>query len=189
MEDLIIKSGDFIFENKRDRCEPLEHIKDIIEMYNVTICNTGNVTLSAHSCFNMSIEKLTCSNITWKKQEFFTFTGGVLNVKNVLIKNVLANNNMKYNKFETKALFLINESVAEIQNTLIKDGVGMSRMNPKRFSAVIMVQNSIVQILNMKMVRNLFRNFIQANKSSLCFKNMTLIKNIVHSYSMQSRGK
>ena len=45
-------------------------------MYNVTICNTGNVTLSAYGCFNMSIEKLTCSNITWKKQAFFT--GGVL---------------------------------------------------------------------------------------------------------------
>ena len=92
MEDLVIKRGDFIFENKRGKCEPLKHIKDIIEMYNVTICNTGNVTLSAHGFFNMSIEKLTCSNITWKKQEFFTFTGGVLNVKNVLIKNVLANN-------------------------------------------------------------------------------------------------
>ena len=77
MKDLVIKSGDFTFENKRDRCEPLKHIKDIIEMYNVTICSTGNVTLSVHVCFNMSIEKITCINITWKKQELFTFTGSI----------------------------------------------------------------------------------------------------------------
>ena len=63
MKDLIIKSGDFLFENRRERCKPLQYITDIIEMYNVTICNTGNVTLSVHDCFNMSIEKLTCSNV------------------------------------------------------------------------------------------------------------------------------
>ena len=119
MKDLVIKSVDFMFKNKRDRCKPLEHSKDIVEMYNVTICNTGNVTLSLHGCFNMSIEKLMCSNITWKKQELFTLTGDVLNIKNVIIKNILTNNNMKYNKFKTKALFLINESAAEIQNLLI----------------------------------------------------------------------
>ena len=179
MKDLIIKSGDFMFKNKRDGCKPLEHIKDIIEMYNVTICNTGNVILSVHGCFNMSIEKLTCSNITWKKRELLIFTGGVLNTKNVLIKNILANKNMKYNKPETKALFLTNESVAEIQNILTKDSVGMSSKRPKRFSAVIIFQNFAVQILNMKMVRNSFGNFVQASKSSLCFKNMTLIENNV----------
>ena len=86
---------------------------------------------------------------------------------------------MKYNKPETKALFLINESVAVIQNTLIKDSVIMSTVSPKKLSAVIIVQNSIVQILNMKMVGNSFRNFAQANKSFLCFKNMTLIENNV----------
>ena len=179
MKDLVIKSGDFMFENKRDKCKPLEHIKYIIEMYNITICNTGNVTLSVHGCFNMSIEKLRCSNITWEKQELFTFKGGILNTKNVLIKNILANDNTKYNKSEAKALFLINESVAEIQNTLVKDSVVMSITRPKRLSAVITVQNSVVQILNMKMVGNSFRNFAQANKSFLCFKNMTLIENNV----------
>ena len=147
-------------------------------MYNVTICNTGNVILSVHG-FKMSIEKLTCSNITWKKRELLIFTGGVLNAKNILIKNIPANKNMKHNKPETKALFLINESVAEIQNILIKDSVGMSSITPKRFPAVIIFQNSIVQILNMKMVRNSFGNFVQASKSSLCFKNMTLIENNV----------
>ena len=177
MKDLVIKSGDFMFENKRERCEPLEHITDTIEMYNVTICNTGNVTFSVHGCFNISIENLTYTNITWKKQELFKFAGGVLNAKNVLIKNILANGNMTYNKSETKALFLINESVAEIQNVLIKYSVGMSRTTPKRFSAVIIVQNSVVQILNMKIVENSFQNFAQTYKSCLSFKNIILIEN------------
>ena len=180
MRDLVIKSGDFMFEKKRERCKPLEHIANIIEMYNVTTCNTGNVTLSVHGCFNMSIENLTCSNITWKKQELFRFTGGVLNTNNVLIKNILVNNNMmKYNKSEMKALFLINESVAEMQNILIKDSVIMSSIRINRFSSVIIVQNSLVQIFNMKMVGNSFRNFVQASKSYLCFKNMILIENNV----------
>ena len=177
MKDLVIKSGDFMFMSRKERCEPLEHIKDIIEMNNVTICNTENVTLSVHGCFNMSIEKLTCSNITWMKQDFFTFAGGVLNVKNVLIKNFLANNNVKYNKSDRKPLFIINESVALIRNILIKDSVGLSSIRQERFSAVLMVQNSVVQIVNMKMVGNLLRNFLQANKSSLSFKNMTLVEN------------
>ena len=85
MKDLVIKSGDFTFENKRYRCKPLEHVKGKIEMYNVPICNTGNVTLSVQGCFNMSIEKLTCSNITWRKEELFTLTGGILNAKNKLV--------------------------------------------------------------------------------------------------------
>ena len=179
MKDLVIKSGDFMFENKKDRCEPLEHVADIIEMYNITTCNTGNVTLSVYGCFNMSIEKLTYSNIAWKEQELFKFKGGVLNTKNVLIKSILADDSLKYNKSETKALFLINESVAEIQNILIKDNTVMSSTMPKIFSAVIIALNSVVQMLNMKMVGNSFRNFAQANKCSLCFKNMTLIENNV----------
>ena len=76
-------------------------------------------------------------------------------------------------------LFLINESVAEIHNIIIKDSVAMSSTRPKRFSSVIIVQSSEVQILNMKMVGNSFRSFVQANKSSLYFKNMTLIENNV----------
>ena len=125
----------------------------------------------------MSIGKLTYNNITWKNQKLFIFTGDALNPKNVLIENIFANSNMKYNKSETKTLFSINESAAVIQNILIKDSVGMSSVRQKRFSAVVMVQNSVVQILIMKMVRNLFQNFEQASKSSLCFKNMTLIEN------------
>ena len=53
-----------------------------------------------------------------------------------------------------KALFLIKESVTGIQNTIIKYSVVMSSIRPMIFSAVIIVQNSVVQILNMKMVKN-----------------------------------
>ena len=55
----------------------------------------------------------------------------------------------------------------------------ISSMRPKRFSVVIIVQNSVVQILNMKMIENSFRNFALANKSFVCFKNMTFIEDNV----------
>ena len=64
MKNLVTKNGNFMFGHNGDRCEPLEHIKDTIEMHSVTFCNTGNVRLSVHGCFNMSIEKLTCRNNT-----------------------------------------------------------------------------------------------------------------------------
>ena len=129
----------------------------------------------------MSIEKLTCSNIAWTKQELFTFTRGVLNEKNILIKSILANTHVKYNKSEAEALFLINESTVEIQNIPIKNSIGMSSIELKRFSAVMIVRNSAVKIFNVKMVNNSFRNFVQANKSSLYSKNMTLIENKITS--------
>ena len=154
------------------------HIKSIIEINNATICNTENIALSVHSCFNVSIEKLTCSNITWKKQDLFTFIGGVLNAKNVLIKNIRANNNAKFNKPETKALFFIDKSVGEIQNILIKESVGMLSIRPKRFSAVIIVQKSVVKVLNMEMKGNTFQHFARADKSYFCVKNMILSENI-----------
>ena len=100
-----------MFKNKRERCQPMEQIKNIIEMNNVTICNAENMALSVHGYFNVSIEKLMCSDITWKNQDFFTFTGGVLNAKNLLIKNILP----KYNNCKTKDLFLVSKSVGKIQ--------------------------------------------------------------------------
>ena len=54
---------------------------------------------------------------------------------------------MQDNKFETKALFLIKESVAKIQNILIEDSAVMSSVK---------LNNSAVRILNMKMVGNSF---------------------------------
>ena len=64
MKDLVVENGGFMFQTRRERSEDTEHIKNTIEMNNVTICNTENVTLSVNGCFNVSIEKLTCSNIT-----------------------------------------------------------------------------------------------------------------------------
>ena len=120
LKNLEIKNGAFTFENKKGRCQPMEHIKDMIEMDNVTICNAVNVALNVNGCFNVSIKKLTCSKITWKKQELLAFRGGVLNIANTLIKDILVDNNMKYNNSDRRTLLFIDESVSEIQNMLSK---------------------------------------------------------------------
>ena len=171
MKNLVIQNGAFKFKNIRERCEPMKDIKNIIKMNNITIRNTENIALSVHGCFNVSIENLMCSNITSKKQNLFTFTGSVLNAKNVLIKNVLTNDNAKNNKFDLKALLLIYKSVGEIQNILIKDSGG------RRFSAVLIAQNTAVKLQNMEMEGNSFSHFLQADKSSICVENMTLSEN------------
>ena len=43
MKDLVIQNGVFMFKNKRDRCQPIEQIKNIIDMSNVTIFNAENI--------------------------------------------------------------------------------------------------------------------------------------------------
>ena len=177
MKDLVIESGVFMFNNIRERCQPMEQIKNIIEMNNVTICNAENIALSVHGCFNVSIEKLTCSNITWMKRDLFTFTGGVMNAKNVLIRNVLANYTTKYNKSDLIPFFLIYKSVGEIQNVLIKDSVGTPSIRSGRLPAVLIVQNSVVKVLNMKMEGNSFLHFARADNSSIYIENMTLFEN------------
>ena len=72
---------------------------------------------------------------------------------------------MKYNK----SLFLIYGGVAEIQNMLIKYS--------KVKSMLIKVQNSVVKIFNIKIVGNSFGNFVRADKSSFCVRNVTLSEN------------
>ena len=128
-------------------------------------------------CFNVSIEKLTYSNVTWKEKDF-TISGGVLNTKNVLIENVVANSSRKYKKSEKKVLFIFYNSVAEIQDTLIKGSIKTLSIRSHSFSAIIIVQNSAVKILNFLLVENSFQNFMQVNKASLSVKNMTLSENI-----------
>ena len=103
VEDSIIQNGKFVFQNKRKSCEPTEHIKNIIQMNNVTVLNTGIAALSANGCFNISFNKIMCYNITWKKEELFTFRGASLKMQNILIENILPGNNQS----EEKALFLI----------------------------------------------------------------------------------
>ena len=174
-KNLVIENGDLMFETRRDRCKPMEHIKNKIEMNNVTIRNTENVALNVNGCFNVSIQNLMCSNITRRKQNLFTFKGVVLNTDNFLMKNILADNNMKYNESVRKSLFFIDHSVAVIQNMFIKDSAETS--SPKRFSPVIVVNNSLVKILNMEVARNSLKIFGLVYKSSLCVKNMTLFEN------------
>ena len=48
VKDSIIQNGRFVFQNKRESCEPTEHVKNIIEMNNVTVLNSGIVSLSAN---------------------------------------------------------------------------------------------------------------------------------------------
>ena len=48
MKNLVIQSGVFMFKNIRERCQSIEHIKNIIEMNNVTICNAENIALRVH---------------------------------------------------------------------------------------------------------------------------------------------
>ena len=174
-KNLVIENGNFMFETRKDRCKPIEHIKNTIEMNNVTIRNTESAALSVNGCFNVSIQKLSCSNITWRKHNLFTFKGGVLNTDSFLMKDIIADNDMKYDESVGKTLFLIDESVAEIQNMFIKDIVETSR--PKNFSPVIFIHNSLVKIRNMEVTRNSFKNFARSYKSSVCVKNMTLSEN------------
>ena len=117
VEDSVIESGRFIFKNKRENCKPMKHIKNIVEMNNVTVVNTGNVTLSINGCFDISLNKLTCVNLTWKKQELFAFRESSLKIKNILIENIFPNNN----KSKGKILFHIHSCVAEIENVFIKN--------------------------------------------------------------------
>ena len=174
-KNLVIENGGFIFETRRDRCKHLEHIENTIEINNVTIRNTENVELSVTGCFNVSIQKLMCSNITQRKQNLFTFKGGVLNTDNFLMKNILADNNLKYNKSVGKTLFFIVDNFAEIQNMFINDSA--ETPSAKRSSPVMIIRNSSVKILNMEVTRNSFKNFALAYNSSLYVKNLALSKN------------
>ena len=168
LKNLEVVSGDFMFQTRSERCEHKEYIKNTVEMNDVRICNAGNVTLSVNGCFNVSVEKLMCSNFTWKRQELFTFTGGILNAENVSVSN------MKHNNSKKKALFQIYESVAEIHNMVIKDNVGV---RPQGLLTLIIIENSSVKILNVEMVGNSFQRVTRAHRSSLYVKNMTLSGN------------
>ena len=98
----------------RDRCETIKQIRNTIEVNNVTIRNTGNVALNVNGCFNLFM----CSNVTLRKENLFIFKGGVLNTSNSLTKNTITDNNVKYNEYVRKSLFLIDKSVAVIQKML-----------------------------------------------------------------------
>ena len=162
----------------------MEHVKNIVEMNNVTVLNTGIVALSINGCFNISLNKLTCVNLTWKKQELFTFTGSSLKIKNILIENILHNNN----KSKGKILFHIHSCVVEIENAFIKNCNITSSMPLHKALAVFLIQRSLVKMRDMEVVGNLLQNFALVENSSLCINNISLSRNIVRG-SAYSIGK
>ena len=174
MKNLVVENGNFLFQTRSEKCEHMKYIKNTVGMDNVRISNTGKVALSVNGCFNVSIEKLMCSNFTWKGKKLFTFKGGVLNTKNVLIDNVFTDSNMKHNNSKKKALFLISEGIAKIQNMLIKNN---SDIRPQGSSTLIIIENSEVKILDVEMEGNYFRNLARAHKSFLYVENMTVSGN------------
>ena len=93
VKDSIIQNGRFILKNKRGTCKPKEHVRNIVEMSNVTIVNKGIVALKVNGCFDVAISKLKCSNIRWQVKKLFMFKGNSLKLKNTLIENVLSDNN------------------------------------------------------------------------------------------------
>ena len=174
VEDSIIQNGRFMFQNKRESCDPMEHVRNTIEMNNVTVLNSGIVALSAHGCFNMSFNKLTCYNLTWKKQELLTFRGALLKMQNILIENIHPDNN----KSEGEALFLIERCAVEIQNVRIKDCKVPTSMWLHKTSAVFLLQNSLVKLRNMKVIGNSFQNLARIESSFLFINNISLSNNI-----------
>ena len=47
----------------------MEHVRNIVEMSNVTIVNKGIVALKVNGCFDVAVSKLKCSNIRWQVKE------------------------------------------------------------------------------------------------------------------------
>ena len=116
VKDSIIQSGRFILKDKRESCKTMEHVRNVVEMSNVSIVDKGIVALNVNGCFNVAINNLKCSNITWKISELFMFKRNSLKLKNILIENILPDNN----KSQGKALFLIYSCSMDIQNVFIK---------------------------------------------------------------------
>ena len=174
VEDSIIQNGGFMFKNKRESCEPTGHVKNIVEINNVTVLSSGIEALSVNGCFNMSINKLTCCNLTWKKQELFKFRGASIKMKNILIKDVLPDSK----KSEGKALILVQKCEVEIQNVRIKDCKAPSSIWLHGTLSVFLLQNSLVKMRNMEVNGNSLQNLVRVESSFLCINNISLSDNI-----------
>ena len=174
VEDSIIENGRFMFENKRESCEATEHVKNTVEMNYVTFLSSEIVALSVNGCFNVSFNKLTCCNLTWNKQELFTFRGASLKMKNILIENFFPDSK----KSEGKALILIQKCAVEIQNVRIKDCKIPSSMWVHETLAVFLLQNSSVKMRNMEVTGNSLQNLARIESSFLYIDNISLSDNI-----------
>ena len=174
VKDSFIQSGRFILKNKRDSCKFLEHVRNLVEISNVTITNKGIVALNANGCFNVTINKLKCGNIRWRIKELFTFKRSSLKLKNILIENVLPDNN----KLQANALFLINSCAMDIQNLVVKNCKGPSNVRLQQTFPVFLVQNSLVIMRDTELIGNSIMTFMFAeSKSHISIQNSVFINN------------
>ena len=174
VKDSIIQNGRFILKNKRGICKPTEHVRNIVEMSNVTIVNKGFTRLNVIGCFDVSINKLNCSNITWKIQGSFTFKGSSLKLKNILIENTLPDNS----KIQWKTLFLIYSCAMDVQNVHIKNCKGPSRVSWDKTFPVFLVQKSLVKMRDVEVIGNSIGSFMLAESGSrMSIQNSVFINN------------
>ena len=174
VKDSIIQNGRFILKNKRESCKAMEHVRNIVEMTNVTIVNKGTVALNVNGCFNVAISKLKCSNIRWQIKELFMFKGNSLRLKNILIENFLSDNSNS----QGKALFLIYSCAMNIQNVHIVNCKGPSNISLHQTFAVFLAQNSFVKMRDMEVIGNSIKTFIFAeSKSRISMQNSVFINN------------
>ena len=174
VKDSIIQNGRFILKNKRESCKAMEHVRNIVKMSNVTIVNKGTVALNVNGCFNVAISKLKCSNIRWQIKELFMFKGNSLNLKNILIENVLSDNSHS----QGKALFLIYSCAMNSQNVHIVNCKGPSSIRLHQTFAVFLAQNSFVKMRDMEVIGNSIKTFIFAeSKSRISMQNSVFINN------------
>ena len=174
VKDSFIQSGRFILKNKRDSCKFLEHVRNLVEISNVTITNKRIVALNVNGCFNVTINKLKCGNIRWRIKELFTFKRSSLKLKNILIENVLPDNN----KLQANALFLINSCAMDIQNLVVKNCKGPSNVRLQQTFPVFLVQNSLVIMRDTELIGNSIMTFMFAeSKSHISIQNSVFINN------------
>ena len=149
--------------------------------------SSPNFVQANKSRFKSTLYKIDESNMTLCKIKLHRNKTGCFLSINRKSKVLIRNRSLIENEFFKNA-FSISKSLIKLNNTNCHwnkkrrvnfCSLGTSSVRRKRFSAVIMVENSVVQILNMKMIENSFRNFAHARKSYLCFKNMILIENNV----------
>ena len=174
VKDSIIRNGRFILKNKRRICKPMEHVRNIVKISNVTIVNKGFTGLNVIGCFDVCINKLNCSNITSKMQGSFTFKGRSLKLKNILIENTLLDNS----KTQWKTLFLIYSCAMDIQYVHIKNCKGSSRVSWGQAFTVFIVQKSLVKMRDAEVIGNSIGSFMFAeSESCMSIQNSVFINN------------
>ena len=174
VKDSIIRNGRFILKNKRGICKPMEHVRNIVEMGNVTIANNGFTGVNVIGCFDVSINKLNCSNITWKIQGSFTFKGSSLKLKNILIENTLPENS----KTQSKTLLLIYSCAMDVQNVNIKNFKGPSHVSWDKTFPVFLVQKSLVKMRDVEVIGNSIESFMLAeSESRMSMQNSVFVNN------------